>query len=234
MSILISLGIIILAMLILASMKLNSGVFALFYHYALGKYPKNKASFLSTFFILGVEVISVFLFLSIFYLSNFLFFFTNELENKLFSSILAGIFFLLSLASLFCYFRRGSGTRLFISANFSKALNENAKSAKSRSDAFLLGAFSGISELIFTFPLYLAFSYELIRLNLHAFSNLPLILAFILIPIIPLAIVRFLYSAGYNLADYLRLRFKNKNFTRFSLFICYFTIALLIIYRVSL
>lgn len=234
MSILISLGIIILSMLILASMKLNSGVFALFYHYALGKYSKKKASFLSTFFILGVETVSAFLFLSIFYLSYFILFFTNDFENNLFSLILVGIFLTLALISLFYYFRKGPGTRLFISANFSKSLDKNAKSIKTRSDAFLLGAFSGISELIFTFPLYLIFSYELINLNFNPASNLPLIFIFILIPILPLILVRFFFRTNYNLADYLRLRFKNKSFTRATLFICYLLIAILIFYRINL
>ena len=224
-------------MLILPSLKLNSGVFALFYHYALGKYSKNKTSSLSLFYLLGTEVISAFLFLSIFYLNYIFFFFSDNLNNNLFSLIIAGIFIMLSLVSFFYYFRHNEkkGTRLFISKNSANALNKNAKSIKTRSDAFFLGAFAGTSELIFTLPVYIIFSYELIELNFNVFATLSLIFIFILTPLIPLLFIRILFGMNYNLADYLRIRFKNKTLTRLTLFICYLFIALLILnYRITL
>ena len=54
MSIFIPVAILIVATLIQAFMQLTPGVFALFYHYALGKNSSTKADDLSLHFILGV------------------------------------------------------------------------------------------------------------------------------------------------------------------------------------
>ena len=62
MNVFASIGIVLLAMLIMASLQLVPGVFALFFHYALGKHSLKKASGLGLFFILDAEIISAFLF----------------------------------------------------------------------------------------------------------------------------------------------------------------------------
>ena len=59
--------------------------------------------------------------------------------------------------SIFCYFRRGRGTSLFISRSLASRIDTLARSAKSRSDSFALGAFSVLPELPFTFPLFIKF-----------------------------------------------------------------------------
>ena len=62
MSVFVSVGIVILAMLIMAFLQLSSGVFSLFYHYASGKYSKSRASDMTLFFILGTETAAACLF----------------------------------------------------------------------------------------------------------------------------------------------------------------------------
>lgn len=230
MSIFVSVGIVILAMLIMASLQLTPGVFALFYHYALGKYSPKKASYLSLFFILGAEIISACLFLSSFYLAYIFFLNQSRPEHTVFVWFAIGVLIALSIASFFFYFRRGEGTKLFISRNFAKALDTNAKNVKTRSDAFTLGALSSTCEIVFTLPLYIITSIEIAEMSYESFTSDFLTLAYILTAAVPLFIVRCSFKSGHNLAHIERTRVKDKLFTRLILGFSYLTIAILIIY----
>ncbi len=229
MSIFISLGIVILAMLIMGSFQLTPGVFALFYHYALGRFSKPKASYLSLFFILGAEIITTCLYLSIFYLTCIFFFDNLHPETTILFWTIAGILIALGLISFFFYFRRGKGTKLFIPRKYAKALDQNAKSVKTRSDAFMLGALSGTCELVFTLPLYLVTCVEIMKMGAEGFSSNLLTIIYILTPVITLFLLRWKFQSGHNLADIQRSREHDKTFTRLILSFCYILIAVLII-----
>lgn len=216
-------------MLIMASLQLTPGVFALFYHYALGKYSKAKASYLSLFFILGTEIIAACLYLSIFYLTCIFFFDNLAPETSILFWAIAGILISLGIISFFFYFRRGSGTKLFIPRKYARGLDLNARSVKTRSDAFLLGALAGTCELFFTLPLYLITCIEIMKIGLEGFSSGLLTIIYILTPIIPLFFIRWRYQSGYNLANIERSRVKDKLFTRFIIAFSYIFIAILII-----
>ena len=229
MSIFISLGIVILSMLIMAFLQLTPGVFTLLYHYALGNFSKRKASYLSLFFILGVEVITTCLYLSIFYLTCIFFFDNLHPETSILFWALAGILIALGIISFFFYFRKGTGTKLFIPRKYAKALDYSASTVKTRSDAFMLGAITGTYELIFTLPLYLVTCVEIMKMGVVGFSSNLLTIIYILIPVIPLFFIRWQFQSGFNLADIERSRIKDKTFTRFLLALCYIMIAILII-----
>ena len=230
MSFFISLGIVILAMVIMASLQLQPGVFALFYHYASGKYSKTRTSDLTIFFILGAETAAACLFLCSYYITNLFFFYQFQPETSFFAWIIAGILITLSITSLIYYFRPGPGTKLFISRKYAKNLNAHARIAKSRSDAFILGALSGIYELPFTLPLYFITSIEIIEMTTESFSGHLLTLLYIITPIIPLLIIRWRFQTGHNLADIERSRVKDKKFIRIILSLSYLSIAILFIY----
>ena len=216
-------------MLIMASMQLTSGVFALFYHYALGKYSKAKASYLSLFFILGSEIITTCLYLSIFYLTCIFFFDNLHPETSIFFWAIAGILIALGVISFFFYYRRGTGTKLFIPRKYAVALDASAKSAKTRSDAFMLGAISGTCELLFTLPLYIVTCIEIMKMGIVGFSSNLLTIIYILTPIIPLLFIRWKFQSGHNLTDIQKSRVKDKHFVRFILAFSYIIIAVLII-----
>lgn len=229
MSVFISLGIVVLSMLIMASLQLTPGVFALFYHYALGQFSKAKASYLSLFFILGAEIVTTCLYLSIFYLTCVFFFDNLHPETSILFWAIAGILIALGIISFFFYFRRGSGTKLFIPRKYATALDRNAKSVKTRSDAFMLGALSGTCELLFTLPLYVVTCIEIMRMGAEGFASNFLTIIYILIPVIPLLFIRWKYQSGLNLADIAKSRVHDKTFTRFILAFSYILIAILII-----
>ncbi len=211
-------------------MKLVPGVFALFYHYASGKYSAKKVSNLSIFFILGVETLPVF----IFTILNFIiliFFFTNlSLINGILLWGIIGLLISLGLAFFLFYFRRGSGTELFISRHLASNFEEKAKLVKKPSDAYLLGLISGIPELIFTLPLYFIV-FTAITKNFIVVTPCSIILMlFVLLIISPLFFLYTYFRTGNNLANFIKLRTKNKTFFRYFISILYFLLAILIIF----
>lgn len=205
------------------------GVFSLFLHYTKGKYSKNKASDLATFFILGTESVTIVLFLSIYFIINSSIFSIEIIENQIFAWIVAGIF--LALAALFaiCYYQKGAGTKLFISRSFVNNYYQKIKTAKSRSDAFVLGFTATIPELIFTLPLYIVSAVIITYIAPSSLERAGLIFLFAFVAILPLLIAHVRYTIGNTLADTIRFRIKNKNFFRFTTAFSFLLMAVLII-----
>lgn len=229
MTVFISLGILILPMLIVACLKLVPGVFALFFHYASGKYSKRKTDDLSVFFILGAETMVALAFFLINTLINILPPNLLTLGNNILTWIIIGILISLSLSTFLFYFRKGSGTELFISRKIAQCLNLKAKSVKNRSDAFILGLVSGIPEFIFTIPLYILSTITLIQSSFSPISCSCIIIFCALIVVSPLFITQIFYRTDHNLADIAKLRTKNKTFFRFFISFLYLALAALII-----
>ena len=234
MSFFISLGIVLLSMLIMASLQLQPGVFSLLYHYCLGKYSRSRASDLTLFFILGAEISSACIFLCCYYFANILFLYQFRPEKSFLAWIAAGILLALAITSFFYYYRSGRGTKLFISRKSAKSLDSRAHKVKTRSDAFSLGISSSIHELIFTLPLYIITSVEIIEMEVEFSPSHLFTILYILTPTIPLFITRWSFQAGHNLANIQKLRVSSKHFTRIILSVSYVAIAILIIYfRIS-
>ena len=224
------LSIAILSMLIIASLYLIPGVFALFYHYASGKYSAKKVGDLSIFFILGAETLPALIFIMINSIIYALSFINLDLRNNIFLWTTVGLLFALGIAFFCFYFRRGNGTRLFITRKTASNFEKKASLVKTNSDAFVLGLTSGIPELIFTFPLYLIVFIEITRYYIFSISCSFIFILFIFLTITPLFFVYTYFKIGNNLANYLRKRASNKTFFRFFVPILYFILALLIIF----
>ncbi|MBR3122277.1 hypothetical protein IKF28_02415 [Candidatus Saccharibacteria bacterium] len=230
MSVFTSFGIIVIAMLILGLLQLVPGIFALFYHYALGKFNKAKASDLALFFILGTETISVLFFLAVYFIISIFFLDNSAFENQPLKWCLFAIFIILSIFCLCFYYRHGKGSTLFIPRSYPEAVDNYIKTVKNRSGAFLLGILSCSCELILTFPLYIIVSISILQIeNSGLPANLPTAL-FVFTPIVPLFSIYFQYYYGYTLADIIKKRIKTKPFIRIALGVCYMAIAILIIY----
>lgn len=225
MSVLTSLIILFLAMLIQAFLQLTPAIFTLFYHSALAKTSEKKADDLSLSFILGVEVFHAIIFLSVFSIISWAIS-SPHFETEILNWILAGIFGALSVASFFYYFR-SRGTELFIPRKIAKNLSTRAKNLKTRSDAWILGFFAGVPELLFTLPLFMICS--LTALKFAGLSTPTIIILYILVATVPLFILRALFRGGLNLADIQRLRVKNKSFFRLTITLGYLFLAFLII-----
>ncbi|MBR3253295.1 hypothetical protein IKF85_01075 [Candidatus Saccharibacteria bacterium] len=229
MNVFVSLGILILSVLIIASLKLIPGVFAFLYHYASGKYSAKKVSDLSMFFIFGVELFPAIIFVIL----NLIFYalsYTNlDPSNGIFLWAVVGLLIALGIAFFCFYYRRGHGTKLFISRRTASNFEQKAKLVKTRSDAFILGFISGIPELLFTLPLYLITLLSVTKNFLDVIPRSLILVLFILIIISPLLFLYAYFRSGNNLANYLKARIKNKLFFRFFISILYFVLAIIII-----
>lgn len=229
MSIVTSGGIVVLATLILAFLQLGPGIFALFSHYASGRFTAKKRAMLTTFFMLGVETVSAILFICSVLFVNIFFYFSPRPEATFLAWILVGFLLALAIFSIIGYYRSSSGSQLFISRKSAAALARYAAETSTRSDAFVLGAFSSVLELPFSLPLYLAAASSIVVLSVLWPSSLLLAFLFVCIPLLPLFFVRYKFRLGFNLADIMRSRVRDKNFVRFVLCFAYTTIAVLII-----
>ena len=225
------LGIVIMSTLILAFLQLEPGIFALFSHYAMGKFNHKKRAMLTTFFMLGVETVSACLFICALLFVNLFFLYAFRPETSFLCWILVGVLVALAIVSLFCYYRPGknTGSQFFIPRKCAETLESYAAKIGTRSDAFTLGALSGVLELPFSLPLYLISAIAIIELSVEQPPLILLALLFILVPILPLALVRCRYRAGFTLADLLRSRERNKSAIRLVLTISYLALAILFI-----
>ena len=202
-------------MLIQSFMQLSPGVFALFYHHALGKKSHKKIGDFSLCFVLGAEVFiaTIFIITCIFVFAAY-----NKCSynTSVFPWLMAGIFLAEAIASLFFYYKKGKTTELFIPRAFAKNLIDHSQKVKTRSDAFILGFLSGISELFFTLPLFIIIIVKLI--DFSTISRAIAIILYIILTISPLVHIYVLYRTDHNLAEIERLRLRFKPFIR--IFMC--------------
>ena len=235
MSVFTSLGILVLSVLIIASLKAVPGIFGLFYHYASGKYSAKKVSNLSIFFILGVETLPVIVFIVLNFILSALTFTKLDFSSNVFLMPMVGLFFALALAFYLFYFKKGYGTKLFISRKTAKNFNKRALAVKTRSDAFALGFTAGLPELIFTLPLYFILLIEVSACFVIPDTCSSILFLFVLLTISPLFFIYAYFRNGNNLANFERARIKNKGFFRCFISSLYAFIAvILMIFRILL
>ena len=228
MSFFTSLGILLLAMVILFFLQLGPGTFAIFYHSALANFSRKRADDLSLSFILGQEAFTALAFLATFMIASFSFQEPNFFVTDILPCIIAGLFVALAVFIAIFYFRPGaSDMRLFVPRRFVASLMQNTKKARNRSDCIMLGFITAGLESFFTIPLYLAVSLVIINFPILT-SNLIIIIG-VLIAALPLFIIRCFYVLGNNLAEIERLRIRYRNLIRLILVVSYLSIAALII-----
>jgi hypothetical protein len=200
-------------------LQLTPAIFTIFYHYASGKKSRAKADDLTLSFVLGAETFNTIMFLLLYIIYYTIFYNLGELKLGLFPWIMAGVFLALAFISFFFYYRKSRGTELYISRKIAKNLLLRAKDVKNRSDAFLLGCFSGTAELLFTMPLFII---SVVISNHINFAPRALLHILLISSIsIPIFSYFLMYRGGYNFAEITRRRVKNKPFFRFIIPLAY-------------
>ena len=231
MSSFLSVIIIVVAMVIQAFLQLNPGIFACFYHYALGKTSAKKADDAALSYILGVEIFTAITFLITYIIINFAT--TDEIiSSNIYMAILAGIFIAEAVITFFFYFKRNrkqKSTQLFLPRHTVKNLITHIKKAHNRSDTIILGIITTALELFFTLPLYIIISTEI--LNINSRFGFVYIIAYVIITTIPLFVIRTVFRTNHNLAEIQRFRIRKKFPIKLILTIGYLTIAALIIVK---
>jgi len=208
-----SLAIISLAALIHASFQLSVSVLTLLSGHSLGaKHSQARLFRLTTSFVFGAGLMTVLL------LSFISFILTNTFGNIVPLGIwAAGCGLLIGVAVsvwLFYYRHEKKGTTLWIPRNMAEYLNRRTKPTKLSAEAFGLGLFSVIGEILFIIaPLAVT---ALVLTQLPPIWQLLGICIYTVISLLSLLIVWALISNGHNLGKIQKWRESNKYFLQFS------------------
>lgn len=221
-------------MLIQGFLELSPGIFAIFYHHALGITSAKKADDRALSFILGVEISTAIIFLIVYIVISF-FIAENSFNHSIFLWVMSGIFLAEAIVAFFFYYRKPfkksskKSTALFLPRHLAENLISHAEKAKNRSDTITLGIISTTLELFFTLPLYIICAYEIFNISVN--SNFIFIIVYIIIATIPLFTVRTLFRTDHNLAEIQQLRVKKKFWTKLTIsgsFLALFVITFII------
>lgn len=219
MSIVFSVIIVILFMLIQALLQLKPATFSLLYHNALAKYSIKKSDNLALNYILGSELFIVTLWLAMYYIFFSIFYLFPNFPTAILYWVIAGILAATAI-SFFCfYFKKSPSTTLFLSRRHAHSITARTASIKSPRDAFLLGFFINIPELIFTLPLYLLTA--VLMQSTTVFPRAITVIALVITAVLPTFIILFAFHGSANLASITRTRVKLKPFLRIIVPLCY-------------
>lgn len=204
-----SLAIVAFAGLIHASFQLSVSMLSLMSGHAIGaKHSHAKLMRLVGGFIFGAGVMSMLLisFVSLVFLHVF----GGNNTPKLVWVIACGVLFGIGIAVWLFYYRRQSGTTLWIPRGVAVYLSERTKATKRSAEAFGLGLTSVISELLFIFaPIAVS---ALVIIHLPPLWQLAGIGIYTIVSLLSLLIVSVLVGSGHKLSTIQRWREKNKTF----------------------
>lgn len=207
-----SLAIVLLAATIHASFQLSVSMLTLLSGHALGRKTAHmRLMRLVGSFILGAGIITVLLLTTTaFVLDVLLPVHTPLLVWAAYAGGAVGV----GLSVWLFYFRRESGTSLWVPRGFARFLGDRAKATKSSAESFSLGLTSVLGELLFIFaPLAIA---ALVLVQLSPDWQLIGILLYAAVSLLPLLIVGLLIGGGHKLSHIQRWRESNKNFLQFA------------------
>ncbi len=207
-----SLAIVLLAAVCQAGFHLSVSMLTLLSGHALGRKTAHlRLMHLVGGFIFGSGVMTVLLLSTIAFVLDTL---VPTRTPLLVWAVFAGGVVGVGLSVWLFYFRRESGTSLWVPRGFTRFLGDRAKATKSASEAFGLGLTSIAAELLFVFaPIAVA---ALILIQLSPGWQLVGVFLYAGVSLLPLLIVGLLIGGGHKLSEIQRWRESNKNFLQFA------------------
>ena len=208
-----SLAIVALAALIHASFQLSVSVLTLLSGHAIGaKRSQAKVVRLSWSFIGGVAVMTLLL---LSFISLILLHVYGQVDVPLVVwAIACGLVFGIGIAVWLFYYRKESGTKLWVPRPLAEHLSDRSKATKHSAEAFSLGLTSVISELIFIIPSLLISA--LVLLQLPSEWQLIGLFMYVIISLLGLVVVSMLIGSGHSISKIQKWREANKWFLQFA------------------
>jgi hypothetical protein len=207
-----SFAIIAFAALIHASFQLSVSMLTLMSGHAIGsKTAHAKLLRLTNAFSFGVALMTILLLSFIAYVLQLCF--ASTIPPVVWASG-AGLLMGLGVAVWVFYYRRTSGTSLWIPRSMARYLSERTKSTKQSTEAFGLGLSSVVGELIFIFAPMAISALVLIQLEPHL--QFVGIIMYSFISLLSLLIVNGLIGSGHKLSSIQKWRENNKRFLQFA------------------
>lgn len=208
----ISLAILLLAAVVHASFQLSVSVLTLLSGHALGrKTAHNRLVNLSGAYLLGAGIMTVLLLSSLAWVLSLSL--TDQLTPVLWA-LLSGALVGVGVSVWLFYYKNQPGTTLWIPRGFAQFLSDRAKHSKSLPEVFGLGMTGVFAELLFLFaPLVVA---ALVLIQLDPSLQLPAVIAYCGISLLPLLVVGVLVTSGRKLSRIQKWREQNKRFLQFT------------------
>lgn len=219
-----SIGVIILAALVHATLQLGLGSLLLLYHASLGKHIRKKTRRLASNFIMGASLIIALL------LATCCLVIANLVDGKLSlmeMMVVITILVVLAFCAWFFYYRSGRSTQLWLPRSVVRFISRRAKVTESNVEAFSLGLMTSFAEMPFALVLIIVSANAI--LALPQACQLVAILCYATIAMSPLIILRACVRHGKTIVDIQRWRTKNKNFFRVLLGVGFLTLALFLV-----
>lgn len=212
MDIITSLLVIGFAALIHASFQLSASVLTMLSGHTIGaKRSHARLLRLTASFVGGTKVMTLLLvsFLALVLVDVF-----GSTPPQIVWAIACGLLVGLGFAVWLFYYRRESGTSLWIPRSFARHLNERSKATKTSVEAFSLGLTGVISELLFIIgPLIIA---ALVLIGLPSIWQLVGVLLYTVVATLSSSIIWALVGSGHSLSRIQKWREANKHFLRFA------------------
>ena len=209
MDIFTSVGILLLAATIHATLQLGQGVFLILHHASSTRYFSSKIKNLTGSFVSGVGLTTFFGLSAICFL---LFYLAYGLFPSIVLIVIVSLLALLAIFMWFFYYRHGHSTELWLPKPIARYITARARSTHSNTEAFSLGILTCVFELpISAILLVLAASSIL---ALPAAWQLLSILIYTLFVVAPLFVMQLAFRRGKTVVDIQRWRLRNKNFLR--------------------
>ena len=221
-----SIGVILLAALIHATLQLSLGSLLLLYHASLGKHIRIKTRRLVTRYISGVGLMILVGVLATCFLIAVL-----APEGVLGSGMLmicAGVLVALAFCAWFLYYRSGRSTELWLPKSVAKFIAWRAKVTESNTEAFSLGLLASFAEMPFSLVLTIVAANSILMLR-EPWLMLMAALIYTAIAVSPLVVLRLGIRSGKTLADAQKWRRQNKTFFRILSGVGFLTLAVFLV-----
>lgn len=205
-----SVGVIILAAMIHATLQLAVGALLLLYHESLGKHIKIKTKYLVSNYITGSGILIGLMLATICFGIVSLWGRSLPLEGL---AVLAGIMVALAICVWFFYYRAGRSTELWLPKVVTRYINRRAKVTESNTEAFALGLLASLAEMPFSLVLMIVAANSI--LSLPQIQQVAAVTVYVLVAMLPQMFLRFFIRHGRTVADVQKWRVNNKNFFRF-------------------
>lgn len=201
--------IILLAGIIHATLQLGVGALLLLYHASLGKHVRKKTRELASNYILGNAFLTLLAVPAAAFMIGVVF---QGQMNPGTMTIAIGILAALAISVWAFYFRLGKSTELWLPKSIAKFINKRAELTESKTEAFSLGMLACFAEAPFTFMLVIVSANSIVALPLGL--QILMIFVYVLLSILPLAILRIAVRKGETVVDIQKWRLRNKKFLR--------------------
>lgn len=207
---LVNLFIVILAGMIHATLQLGVSALLLLYHANIGKKLKSSAKALAKNYLLGV---SLFTALAVASTCFFILVIFSGSMPEATVAILSGVLIAEAVGIWFVYYQKGANsTELWIPRSFAKFINDRAEQTDEDVEAFSLGMTMACAEIPFSAILIITAADAI--LDLPQGMQILSILVYVIMVILPMAILNHFVNHGRTIVEIQKWRVKNKNFIK--------------------